>query len=83
MAYPYTKVGKTDIYMGEPGDRCFFCNRSLSGKDCILESNFLICLDNCKGDFTNISQATEDLIKKSSRNPLTRNKTRKNRTKHD
>ena len=47
MAYPYTKVGKTDIYIGEPGDRCFFCNRSLTGKDCIVESNFLICLALC------------------------------------
>jgi len=47
MAYPYTKAGKIKIYIGEAQDRCYLCNRSLSGKDCIVQSDFLICLNNC------------------------------------
>ena len=50
MAYPYSKAGKTILYIGEENDRCFNCNKSLAGKDCISESNFLLCFDNCENN---------------------------------
>jgi len=50
MAYIYTVIGKEKLYCGEEGDICFFCNRSLNGKDCLLETDFLICFENCQRD---------------------------------
>ena len=47
MAYKFTKTGKNQIYIGTEEDKCYFCNKSLSGRECIAESDFFICLDTC------------------------------------
>lgn len=47
MAYKFTKIGKNQIYIGTKEDTCRICNKTLSNLECIIESNFFICLNPC------------------------------------
>ncbi len=49
MAYTYTTVNNTPLFCGESSDRCYLCGHSLAGKDCVSESDFLICFEDCQG----------------------------------
>ena len=50
MAYIYTTINDTTpLFCGESSDKCYLCGRSLAGKDCLQEADFLICFEDCQG----------------------------------